>query len=291
MMDESVLVAVDLHYRYYGGIDVLSGVSFTIRRGERVGILGANGAGKSTLVLLLAGLLKPSSGRVELFGVDTTSRSLEKVRSRLGVVFQDPEDQLFNTTVFEDVVYGPRTLGMGDAERSAEEALRAVKALHLKDRPPHRLSFGEKKRVAIATALAHKPEALLLDEPTANLDPASRGSLVALLNGLSSEGVTIVISTHDIEALPDLVDRVIVLSEGKVIGDSSLSDTLSNLDLLESASLAPPTMVRMAHELKERGLIEAAPTDYKGMMDAITRALEGRSGKNDLKKEGLRQPG
>ena len=285
-MDESVLVAIDLHYRYYGGVDALSGVSFTIRRGERVGILGANGAGKSTLVLLLAGLLKPSSGRVELFGVDTTSRSLEKVRRRLGVVFQDPEDQLFNTTVFEDVVYGPRSLGMGEAEaaRSAEEALHAVNAFHLKDRPPHRLSFGEKKRVAIATALAHKPEALLLDEPTANLDPASRGSLVALLKGLSSEGVTIVISTHDIEALPDLVDRVIVLDEGKVIGDSSISDTLSNLHLLESASLAPPTMVRIVHELKDRGLIEETPTDYKGLMGAIIRALEGRSGNNNLEK-------
>lgn len=285
-MDESVLVAADLHYRYHGGIDALSGVTFTIRKGERVGILGANGAGKSTLMLLLAGLLKPSSGRVELFGVDTTSRSLERVRSRLGVVFQDPEDQLFNTTVFEDVVYGPRNLGMGnaEAERSAEEALRAVNALHLKDRPPHRLSFGEKKRVAIATALAHKPEVLLLDEPTANLDPASKSTLVALLNSLGSGGITIVISTHDIEALPDLVDRVIVLNEGKVIGDSSISDTLSNLQLLESASLAPPTIVRIVSELRERGLLEENPADYGGLMGALIRALEGRYGKDGLKK-------
>lgn len=275
-MGEIVLEAIDLHYRYHGGIEALSGISFRIMKGERVGILGANGAGKSTLVLLLAGLLKPSSGRVELFGVDTTSRSLEKVRSRVGVVFQDPEDQLFNTTVFEDVAYGPKNLGLGklEAERSADRALQAVNAYHLKDRPPHRLSFGEKKRVAIATALAHRPEVFLLDEPTANLDPASRKSLVALLNDLSAGGMTIVISTHDIEALPDLVDRVIMLNEGKLIGDGPISEALSNLQLLESASLVPPTIVRMAHELKERGLIEPAPTDYRGLIDAIIRAIE-----------------
>jgi cobalt/nickel transport system ATP-binding protein len=274
-MSDIVLDVHELYYRYAGGIDALCGVSFSINKGERVGILGPNGAGKSTLILLLAALLKPTSGSIKIFDEDTTSNKINLVRKRVGIVFQDPEDQLFNVSVIEDVRYGPKNLGFSadEIQKNTLEALEAVNALHLKDRPPHRLSFGEKKRVAIATALAHKPDLLILDEPTANLDPASRASLVNLLKKLSAQGMTLVVSTHDIEALPDLVDRVIIVFKGKSVADGPIEELLTDASLLESSSLTTPTMAKLMTELKTLGFINNVPLTYEEGLKVILKLL------------------
>ena len=274
-MSDIVLDVHELCYRYAGGIDALCGVSFSINKGERVGLLGPNGAGKSTLILLLAALLKPTSGSIKIFNEDTTSNKINLVRKRVGIVFQDPEDQLFNVSVIEDVRYGPKNLGFSadQIQKNTLEALEAVNALHLKDRPPHRLSFGEKKRVAIATALAHKPDLLILDEPTANLDPASRASLVNLLKKLNAQGMTLVVSTHDIEALPDLVDRVNIVFKGKSVADGPIGELLTDASLLESSSLTTPTMAKLMTELKTLGFIDTIPLTYEEGLKVILKLL------------------
>lgn len=286
-MDERVLEVRNVSYRYHGSVQALSDVNLDVMQGERVGILGQNGAGKSTLIMLIAGLFRPDSGEVKVFGASTTSREFDSVRSRIGLVFQDPEDQLFSNSVLEDVSYAPRNLGMeeGVANAMSEKALRSVNSLHLRDRPPHRLSFGEKKRVSIATALVMRPELLILDEPTANLDSPSRRELVRTLNALNSGGVTVVISTHDVEILPETVDRVIVINNGRTVSSGGIREVMSDKALLESASLEPPPLSRLFMELQSRSLVNRIPLTYdEALSDLID--LIARRGKQD---EGLKK--
>jgi cobalt transport protein ATP-binding subunit len=246
-MTEPIVSVEDVKFSYPAGVSALKGVSLEIRKGEKVAILGPNGSGKSTLILLIAGLLNPTKGKIKVFGQPTTSKDFPKLRSRIGLVFQDPDDQLFTPTVREDVEYGPKNLGLPAkviSER-CDHILEDIDISHLKDRPPHRLSFGEKKKVSLATALILRPELLILDEPTANLDLLSRRALIDLLNELNAEGTTIVISTHDVEALPELADRVIVVSHGSLLGRGEMHEVLQDAALLESAGLELPSIARL----------------------------------------------
>ena len=275
-MTEPIVSVEDVKFSYPAGVSALKGVSLEIRKGEKVAILGPNGSGKSTLILLIAGLLNPTKGQIKVFGQQTTSKDFPKLRSRIGLVFQDPDDQLFTPTVREDVEYGPKNLGLPAkviSER-CDHILEDIGISHLKDRPPHRLSFGEKKKVSLATALILRPELLILDEPTANLDLLSRRALIDLLNELNAEGTTIVISTHDVEALPELADRVIVVSHGSLLGRGEMHEVLQDVALLESAGLELPSIARLFTKLKNLGLVDEVPITYEEALTLLQKELK-----------------
>jgi cobalt transport protein ATP-binding subunit len=275
-MTEPIVSVEDVKFSYPAGVSALKGVSLEIRKGEKVAILGPNGSGKSTLILLIAGLLNPTKGKIKVFGQPTTSKDFPKLRSRIGLVFQDPDDQLFTPTVREDVEYGPKNLGLPAkviSER-CDHILEDIDISHLKDRPPHRLSFGEKKKVSLATALILRPELLILDEPTANLDLLSRRALIDLLNELNAEGTTIIISTHDVEALPELADRVIVVSHGLLLGRGEMHEVLQDVALLESAGLELPSIARLFTKLKKSGLVDDVPITYEEALTLLQKELK-----------------
>jgi cobalt/nickel transport system ATP-binding protein len=260
-MDNPVIQVKDLQFNYPGGVKAVNGVSFEVGRGEKVALLGPNGSGKSTLILLIAGLLTPKKGEITILDTKTGSKDFAKIRQKIGIVFQDPDDQLFTQSVIEDIEYGPKNLRLPESQVKAQssEVLKKIGIEHLKDRPPHRLSFGEKKKVSLATALVLKPELLILDEPTANLDLASRRALIDMLNELNKAGTTIVISTHDVEALPELVDRVIVITHGSMLGQGAIGKVLQDSTLLKEAGLEPPVIVELFTKLRMMGLVDRVP--------------------------------
>jgi cobalt/nickel transport system ATP-binding protein len=275
-MAESTVSAKDVRFTYPGCIKAIDGVSLEIQKGERVAILGPNGSGKSTLILLIAGLLTPEKGEIMVFNEKTTSKNFAKLRQKIGIVFQDPDDQLFTQSVTEDVEYGPKNLRLpeNDIKQRSCEVLEKIGIYHLKDRPPHRLSFGEKKKASLATALVLKPELLILDEPTANLDLASRRGLLGMLNDLNKQGTTILVSTHDVEALPELADRVIVISDGKILGEGETSEVLQNSQLLGAADLEPPSIAKLFSELKAEGLVDHVPITIRAGIRKLRGLLE-----------------
>lgn len=228
-----------VHHVYPDGHRALDGADLHIHPGERVALLGPNGAGKTTLVLHLNGILVPTSGSVAVSGLPVTREHLLEVRRRVGIVFQDPDDQLFMTTVAQDVGFGPRNLGLPAAEVEARvhEALSAVGMLDVADRPPHHLSFGQKRRVAVATVLAMRPEILVLDEPSSNLDPASRRELTEIVDGLD---ITVLMVTHDLPYALQLCERSVVLSEGRVVADAATHEVLSDAALMAAHRLELP---------------------------------------------------
>ncbi len=276
-MSEPIVSVKNVEFTYPAGVSTaLKGVSLEVNQGERVALLGPNGSGKSTLILLIAGLLTPERGQISVFGEKTVSKNFDKFRSRIGIVFQDPDDQLFTPSVKEDIEYGPKNLGL-PAEVISERCdhiLEDIGISDLKDRPPHRLSFGEKKKVSLATALILRPELLILDEPTANLDLVSRRGLIDLLNELNAEGTTIVISTHDVEALPELADRVIVVSHGALLGGGEMHKVLQNVALLESAGLELPSIARLFTKLKDLGLVNEVPITYEEAQSLLQKELK-----------------
>lgn len=282
-MVDSVVSANGVEFSYPAGVTAINGVSLEILKGERAAILGPNGSGKSTLILLIAGLLSPKKGEIRVFNEPTSSKSFQKLRQKIGIVFQDPDDQLFTQSVIEDIQYGPKNLRLPEAdinERSAH-VIEKMGIAHLKDRPPHRLSFGEKKKVSLATALVLKPELLILDEPTANLDLVSRRGLIYTLNELNAAGTTIIVSTHDVEALPELADRIIVISHGSVLGEGETHRVLQDAKLLESAGLEPPATIRLFNELKTRGLVTNVPVTIEEAKKELTELLNMRSKSSD----------
>lgn len=238
-MSETVLEVADLDFAYPDGQPALTGVSFQVGPGERVALLGPNGAGKTTLVLHLNGVLSPSAGTVRVSGLGVTKANLPEIRRRVGIVFQDPDDQLFMPTVREDVAFGPANLGLrGDAlEARVHEALDRVGMAAHAHRPPHHLSFGERRRVAVATVLAMRPEILVLDEPTSNLDPASRRELADILAGLD---LTVLMVTHDLPYALQLCERSMILSGGRIVADGSTRRLLADRDLLGAHRLELP---------------------------------------------------
>ena len=229
-MSHHYIKFTDVHFSYPDGYEALRGVSFNISHGERVALLGRNGAGKSTLILLTNGLLMPTSGEVNIGGIPITKRTLMQVRQSVGMVFQNPDDQLFMPTVEEDVAFGPLNMNLPyeEVERRVVEALTSVKALNLRKRSPMQLSGGQRRRVAIATVLSMEPAILVLDEPTANLDFISRRDLLDLLKGFTH---TQLIATHDLDMVRELCGRTIVLDEGKIIADGQTNDILEDANV------------------------------------------------------------
>ena len=234
-----VLDVRGLAYAYPDGHQALYGVDLHVHSGERVALLGPNGAGKTTLVLHLNGILAAGAGSVDVCGLRVGPDTLQEVRRRVGVVFQDPDDQLFMPTVRDDVAFGPANLGLRGAELDArvDEALDLVGMRAYVDRPPHHLSFGQRRRVAVATVLAMRPSVLVLDEPSSNLDPASRRELAEILTALD---VTVLMVTHDLPYALQLCDRSVILDEGTIVADGPTRDLLADAELMESHRLELP---------------------------------------------------
>ena len=238
-MSHHIVEVKDLRYAYPDGTVGLDGVSFRILHGECVAIVGANGSGKSTLLLHLNGCLSASSGEVRIGGYPVTALNLKVIRRSVGMVFQNPDDQLFMPTVFDDVAFGPLNLGLPGVEVEVKviESLDTVGVSNLRKRQPHRLSSGEKRSVAIAAVLAMSPDILVMDEPTSSLDPRSRTRLIGLLKTFHH---TRIIATHDLDMALDLCERTIVLHEGRILADGSTLEILQDESLLGTRNLEKP---------------------------------------------------
>ena len=238
-MSEPSLEVLGLSYVYPDGHQALHDVDLHVHHGERVALLGPNGAGKTTLLLHLNGIFRPAAGKVRVAGLDITDESLMEVRRRVGIVFQDPDDQLFMPTVGQDVAFGPANFGVEGEEldRRVTEALGAVSMVDALERAPHHLSYGERRRVAIATVLAMRPEILVLDEPTSNLDPASRRELIDVLRGLP---ITQLLVTHDLPFALELCPRALVMDEGRIVAGDATVEILSDEALMKTHRLELP---------------------------------------------------
>ena len=228
-----------VHFRYPDGFEALSGVDLRIGRGEKVALVGPNGAGKSTLMLQLNGTLRPAHGSVHVSGMPVGKETIRRVRAEVGLVFQDPDDQLFSPTVFDDVAFGPLHMGLSPDEvhRRVERALAAVGMAAFAHRVPHRMSLGQRKRVALATVLSMDPSILVFDEPSAGLDPRGRRELIGLLRSL---GQTMLVSTHDMRLVADVFPRTVVVDGGVVVADGSTEAILADATLLEAHGLEAP---------------------------------------------------
>jgi cobalt/nickel transport system ATP-binding protein len=242
-MSQHIVEAQDLYFTYPDGTDVLRGISFRITHGESVAIVGANGAGKSTLLLHLNGYLTSTSGVLRIGDSPLLQENLKQVRRAVGLVFQDPDDQLFMPTVFDDVAFGPLNMGLPviEVKTRVKSALETVGAWHLQDRPPYRLSGGEKRAVAIATVLSMSPDILVMDEPSSNLDPKSRRGLIDLLRRFTH---TKIIATHDLDMVMDLCHRTLVIREGRIIADGLTAEIMRDEQLLASSNLEKPLGLR-----------------------------------------------
>ena len=239
MSTPPALLVEDVAFAYPDGHQALFGVDLRIEAGERVALLGPNGAGKTTLVLHLNGILRPGRGTIGVAGLPVSKANVREIRSRVGIVFQDPDDQLFMPTVGEDVAFGPRNLGLPEDEVAARvaEALAQVGMSDAADRPPHHLSFGQRRRVAVATVLSMHPQVLVLDEPSSNLDPAGRRELAEVLESLP---VTLLMVTHDLPYALQLCPRSAVLDGGVVVADGPTRELLADAELLRAHRLELP---------------------------------------------------
>ena len=238
-MSHHTIHVTDLIFHYPDGHRALDGVSLHVAPGEKVALVGPNGAGKSTLMLHVNGILSPSSGRVELGGLEVIDANLAQVRAWAGLVFQDPDDQLFSPTVFDDVAFGPLHMGLAadQVRRRVDEALAAVHMGGFAGRVPYHLSVGEKKRIAISTVLAMDPLVLILDEPTAGLDPRARRRLIELLDELPQ---TMLAATHDMRLVAELFPRMVIMDAGRVVADGPTGDLMRDTALLEAHGLEQP---------------------------------------------------
>jgi cobalt/nickel transport system ATP-binding protein len=233
------LEVTQLAFAYPDGHQALFGVDVTIGRGERVALLGPNGAGKTTLVMHLNGINLPQHGSVRVGGLPVAKEHLKEIRQRVGIVFQDPDDQLFMPTVRDDVAFGPLNMGIrgDDLDACVVGALEAVGMDGFIDRPPHHLSFGQRRRVAVATVLAMQPQILVLDEPSSNLDPAGRRELAQILTSLD---ITMFMVTHDLPYALELCQRALVMNEGVIVADGSTRQILADEVLMAANRLELP---------------------------------------------------
>ena len=257
-MDEIVLETKDLNYVYHDGTHALKDINIEIRKGEKVAVMGPNGAGKSTLFLHFNGLMDASSGLVKVCGKTITKDKnlLSEIRQKVGIVFQNPNDQLFAPSVEEDIAFGPMNLGLSHEEvkKRTQDALKMVGMEGYEKKAPYHLSGGQQKRVAIAGIIAMKPEIIILDEPTSGLDPQGVDEVLEILNKLHDEGISIVISSHDVELINEFAESIFVLKEGKIIEKGTPEKIFSNHDLLKEAHLKPPKLAKLLKMLNDNGL-------------------------------------
>lgn len=248
----------NLSFTYPDGTRALKNINIEIEKGEKVAIIGPNGAGKSTLFSHFNGLTEPTSGCVKIEGkpISFEKDELLKVRQKVGIVFQDPNDQLFAPTVKEDIAFGPMNLSLSydEVEKRVEDALKMVGMENYEDKTPHHLSGGQQKRIAIAGIIAMKPELMILDEPTAGLDPDGVEKVLNIMNQLNEEGMTLIISSHDIDMISKYADKIFVLYNGEIIESGNKNKIFSDMELLKKAHLRTPITTEILYNLKESGL-------------------------------------
>jgi len=238
-MSHHIVDLKDVQFRYPDGTEALKGISFRILHGESVGLAGANGAGKTTLLLSLSAHLIPTNGEISIGEVPLSKKTRQEIRKKVGFIFQRPDDQLFMPTVYEDVAFGPINLGLNQekVDERVRNSLEKVGCLHLINRPPHRLSEGQKRSVTIASVMAMNPDILVMDEPASSLDPKSRRQLINLLNGFKH---TKIIASHDLDLILDVCERCIIIRDGRVAADGPSKEILLNEELLEENNLELP---------------------------------------------------
>lgn len=250
----------NLFFRYKEGNEALNGISFKVKPGEKVAILGENGAGKTTLLLHLNAVYLPQKGKIKIFGEEIKKGNEYKIRKTVGLVFQNPDDQVFSSTVYEDIAFGPANFGIKENELSkrVEKAMKALDIEDLKERIPYHLSFGQKKKVAIAGVLAVNPEILVLDEPMAYLDPKSKLQIKKVLEDLEHENRTLIIATHDVDFAAEWAERVIILKLGRVFAEGD-PELLTKEDIIKEAGLDFPVVYKFSREIFEN----KSPLPYK----------------------------
>jgi cobalt/nickel transport system ATP-binding protein len=276
-MSDALLKLANVSYRYPDGTVALNNCSLTLKRGKRTVVLGANGAGKTTMFLHLNGILRPTDGHVywEESPLDYTRGGMRNLRSRVGLVFQNPDSQLFSASVREDVSFGPMNLGLGEKivrERVAN-ALQTVKMAEFADRPVHNLSYGQKKRVCIAGVLAMQPDLVVLDEPMAGLDAAMQRELASVLDHLHSNGITVIIATHDLDFAYEWADEAIVLQKGRLLAHGTAAEVLLQPEVQAELGASPlvaeitRSLILTGMDVRVNGYL---PRNRNGLMKAIS---------------------
>ncbi|TGC07279.1 energy-coupling factor ABC transporter ATP-binding protein [Methanolobus halotolerans] len=270
-----------LSYSYSDGTKALEGIDLTIYKGEKVVVVGPNGAGKTTFFLHLNGTIKNPAGNITVFGRSISEMRIEERIHEVGVVFQDPDDQLFMPTVFDDVAFGPVNMGLEENEvkKRVIKALLKVGLEGFETKVPHNLSYGQKKRLALAAVLSMEPKVLVLDEPTANLDPKSRADFISLINELNErDGITTIIAMHDVNALPELANRVYVLNR-RIVAEGSPRKIFSDWELLRENNLEAPDVFKLFKVLNCFGYSsDDLPLSFDEAIQILTRTIEGKDG-------------
>ncbi|WML66721.1 MAG: Cobalt transport system ATP-binding protein, cbiO [Methanoregula sp. SKADARSKE-2] len=278
-----ILEAREIRYQYPRGPEAISGISFHVRRGEKIALVGPNGAGKSTLMQMFNGMIRPSEGTI-LYNnkvLQYDAQSLRGLRQRVGYVLQNPDRQIIAPTVWQDVAFGPANLGCDEPaiRKAVADALRHVGLEGFDRRPPHQLSGGEKKRVAIAGVLAMDPELLVFDEPTSGLDPAGSEDIMELLDELNHDGKTVILSTHNVELAYPWADRAILMVDGKILREDIPEKAFGNAEIVRKAHLSLPTLLELHIELIRRGfpLPGKKPQTILDMVQGIESMMESRN--------------
>ncbi|HJJ54458.1 MAG TPA: ATP-binding cassette domain-containing protein [Methanocorpusculum sp.] len=268
--------------------NALDGISFVAHEHERIAVLGPNGAGKSTLFKHFNGILLPTAGSILIDGESITKKNLHAIRRKVGLVFQHADDQIFSSTVEQDIAFGPHNLGLSeeDVAQRVDSVVHMLALEDLRDRAPHRLSGGEKNRVAIAGILAMIPEVLFLYEPTAGLDPTGVGELFEFLNSLPETlGCTVIYSTHQVELVPETADRIYVMEHGRITGEGTPDEIFMQADLLRSARLELPPLLKLTAALREAGIDITTSTRYQDVEDSLLSAFGKTPRKHDDRHE------
>ncbi|WP_340819582.1 ATP-binding cassette domain-containing protein [Methanolobus sp. WCC4] len=271
----AILETKNLSFSYPDGTLALDDISVTIEKGKKIAFVGRNGSGKSTLFLSMNGTHRPQKGEILFHGkpMKYDSKSLREIRKNVGIVFQSSDDQIFAPTIYQDVAFGPTNLGYSKdkVEDITNKTLEYVGLTHLKDKPPHHLSGGQKKRVAVAGIVAMDPEVIILDEPLANLDPVGADEVMDLLNELNYFGKTIIISTHDVDLAYGWADHVFLMNEHKIISEGSPEKIFNESENLKAAYLRRPATLEIYEEIKRRGLVkpECCPRDIPDLMHSL----------------------
>lgn len=271
-MDTPIIRVENIHYRYPSGIEALKRVSLEIYPGEFIAIMGENGSGKTTLIKHFNGVLKPSKGRVVVKGIDTRETSVAELSKIVGIVFQNPDHQLFAENVLEEIAFPLKNFGFSEdfIKRRVEWALKIMDLEKYSNKSPYMLSIGERKRLTIAAVLAYDPEVIVLDEPTAGQDYLQKEKISEIMNLLRLAGKTVVVVTHDVEFVVEHIDRVILMSNGHIIADGKTPEILSRIELIRKTRILPPQITRLAYLLYTKNIIS---TKYFIKTDEIIGTL------------------
>ncbi|PKM52055.1 MAG: energy-coupling factor ABC transporter ATP-binding protein [Firmicutes bacterium HGW-Firmicutes-7] len=276
-MNDIILQARDLRYDYEDGTSALDDLNIDIQKGKKTAIIGGNGAGKSTLFLNINGVLRPRSGQI-FFNeekVKYDKKSIYELRKKVGLVFQEPDNQIFSSSIYQEIAFGPLNFGLSKEEANfrVEKVMDEMKITHLREKPTHYLSYGQKKQVAIASILVLEPEVIILDEPTAGLDPMHIKKLMLLLEALSKKGTTLIVATHDVNFAYTWADCIHVLQKGKVIRSGSPQDVFLDKEILEVADMEMPYILEIIKKIGQNK--SALQQPLPRTIDELVKILKG----------------